>query len=67
MIFRPTRGPFTSSQLHLKLRLVLAVVGVGIWAYGARIDESGLRWVGIAFLAAAVAIRFLRVNKPPTD
>ncbi|MGI9076087.1 MAG: hypothetical protein ACR2G6_02015, partial [Gemmatimonadaceae bacterium] len=67
MIFRRSRGPLSSSTLAVTLRLVLAVVGVAIWAYGARIDDSALRWAGIAFLAVAVATRFLRWNKPPPD
>ena len=67
MIFRASRGPSASPPVSVTIRLALAVVGVAIWAYGARMDDSTLRWVGIAFLAIAVAARFLRRKKPPTE
>ena len=41
------------------LQLLLLVIGIGVWGYGQRIDDAGLRWVGIAFFAAAFALRFV--------
>jgi hypothetical protein len=49
-----------------QLKLGLAAIGVILFAYGARADVNYLRWTGIAFLAAAVALRFWR-RRPPQD
>lgn len=43
---------------HTQLKLGLAVVGLILWGYGARVDVEWLRWTGIGFLAASVAARF---------
>ncbi|HKW12471.1 MAG TPA: hypothetical protein VJO33_18935 [Gemmatimonadaceae bacterium] len=40
-------------------KLGLAVAGLILWGYGARVDVSWLRWVGIGFLAAAAILRFV--------
>lgn len=45
-----------SALSHVKLGL--AVAGVILWGYGVRADLAWLRWVGIAFLAVAAALRF---------
>jgi hypothetical protein len=44
---------------HTQIRLALALIGVLVWGYGTRVDDSDLRWMGIALLAAAVALRFV--------
>jgi hypothetical protein len=50
-----------------QLKLGLALIGLIIWGYGARIGHSGLQWIGIGFLAAAVVLRFMKrqEQKPP--
>ena len=40
-------------------KLGLAVAGLILWGYGARVDVNWLRWVGIGFLAAAAILRFV--------
>jgi hypothetical protein len=44
---------------HTQIRLALALIGVLVWGYGTRVSDSDLRWIGIGFLAAAVALRFV--------
>jgi hypothetical protein len=46
-------------------RFVLALVGILVWAYGYRVDDSTVRWVGIGCLAVAVLLRFVRRQRPP--
>ena len=41
---------------HLKLGLT--AVGVILLMYGIRTDQNRFRWFGIAFVAAAVILRF---------
>jgi hypothetical protein len=50
-----------------QLKLGLALIGLIVWGYGARIDHNGLQWAGIGFLAAAAVLRFMkrRDEKPP--
>jgi hypothetical protein len=40
-------------------RATVALVGIGVFAYGARIDVPGIRWAGIALLGAAFLLRFV--------
>jgi hypothetical protein len=40
-------------------KLGLAVAGLILWGYGARVDVEWLRWTGIGFLAAAAILRFV--------
>ncbi|MGQ0646143.1 MAG: hypothetical protein ACT4P7_01155 [Gemmatimonadaceae bacterium] len=42
------------------LKLVLAVVGLIVFAVGARYENEALRWVAIGLLVVAFLIRFLR-------
>lgn len=44
----------------LPVRAAVGVLGFIVWAYGARYDESHARLAGIAMLAIAVVLRFLR-------
>jgi hypothetical protein len=48
------------------VRFVIAAIGLLVWGYGLRVNDSTLRWVGIAFLAAAVLLRFAPRRGPPT-
>lgn len=40
------------------VRVVLAAIGVAVWGYGYRYDESDVRLAGIAILAVALLLRF---------
>jgi len=40
-------------------KLALALIAAILFAYGVRSDLPQLRWAAIAFLAAAVLLRFL--------
>lgn len=44
-------------------KLVLAGIGLFVFFYGVQTDQSGLRWAGIALVAVALLLRFLR--EPP--
>lgn len=46
-------------KLYPQLKLACAVVGLLVWGYGYRVDSPTLRWIGIAFLAAAVILRLV--------
>ena len=43
-----------------QLKLGLALIGMILWGAGYRVDDARLRWIGIGFLAAAAALRFVR-------
>jgi hypothetical protein len=48
------------------VRFGVAVIGIAVWAYGFRVDDPRIRWVGIACLAVAVLLRFwARRPQPP--
>ena len=40
-------------------KVVLTLVGAGIFAYGVRVDDTVVRWVGIGFIVAAFLLRFI--------
>jgi hypothetical protein len=44
-------------------QLALLLMGVIVWGYGQRIDDNRLTWVGLAFFAAATALRFVKPRK----
>jgi hypothetical protein len=48
-----------------EIQLALAAIGFVVWAYGSRADDYRIQWTGIAFFAAATALRFFK--KPPED
>ena len=46
------------------LKVVLVLVALAIWAYGARTGRSVLMLVGIVFMVAAFLLRFIgRANR----
>lgn len=45
--------------------VIVAAVGLGVLAYGIRVDEPTIRWGGIAVLAVAWLMRLLR--RAPDD
>lgn len=49
-----------------EIQLALLVIGLVVWGYGQRVDDPVLRWIGIAFFAAATFLRFVK-RKPPED
>jgi hypothetical protein len=51
-------SPFTIAKLALML---IAAVLLG---WGIRADDTTLRWAGIAFLFAALILRFFKPRKP---
>ena len=46
-----------SPYRHVKFGL--AVIGLIVWIWGQRVDDANVRWIGIAFLAASVLMRFV--------
>jgi membrane protein YdbS with pleckstrin-like domain len=40
-------------------RILLGAIGVAVWGYGYRIDDSNVRYAGIAILAVALVLRFV--------
>lgn len=40
------------------IQIALAIMGLITFGYGVRVDHEPLRWIGIAFFAAAFALRF---------
>jgi hypothetical protein len=42
------------------IQLALLTIGVIVWGYGQRVDDNRLTWIGLAFFAAATALRFLK-------
>lgn len=49
-----------------RAKLLLAIIGIVIWAFGARNDEHNLQWLGIAVIVIAFLMRFLPKERPPT-
>lgn len=47
------------------VKAALVVVGILVWAYGVRVDDRMLTWIGIGFLVAAFLLRFLGRRRPP--
>jgi phosphatidylglycerophosphate synthase len=50
-----------------RLRLVVAAVGVAIWAWGYRVDDSRVRWAGMILLVAAILLRFFDGSRARSD
>ena len=55
-----------------QLKLGLASIGLVLFGYGIRTDMERMRWIGIAFLAAAAVLRFVgprssRRGRPADD
>ena len=40
------------------IQLALLLVGLIVWGYGLRTDDSLLTWIGLGFFAAAFLLRF---------
>ncbi|MBK8062044.1 MAG: hypothetical protein IPK33_30275 [Gemmatimonadetes bacterium] len=48
-----------------KVKLGLTLIGLILFAYGARMDDATIRSIGIGFVAVAWAMRFVRRVHPP--
>ena len=45
---------------HLLLaRMILGIIGVVVWGYGARVDDANIRLAAIGILAVALLLRFV--------
>jgi hypothetical protein len=44
-------------------QLALLVVGLVVWGYGQRADDSFLTLIGVGFFAAAFLLRFWKENQ----
>jgi hypothetical protein len=40
-------------------RILLGAIGIAVWGYGYRVDDSTVRLAGIAILAVALVLRFV--------
>jgi hypothetical protein len=45
-------------------RLFVGLAGLLVFGYGVRADSAPIRWAGIAVVAVAIAMRFLRPPHP---
>jgi hypothetical protein len=45
-------------------RLTVAIVGCAIFGWGIRTDNEMTRWVGVACLVLALALRFIGKSRP---
>jgi len=43
-----------------EIQLALLVMGLIVWGYGQRTDDSRLTWIGLAFFVAATILRFFK-------
>ena len=43
-----------------ELQLALLLMGLIVWGYGQRTDNSRLTWIGLGFFAAATILRFFK-------
>lgn len=52
-----------------EIQLAFLVMGLIVWGYGQRTDDSRLTWIGLAFFAAATILRFVkkRPEQEPED
>lgn len=46
------------------VKIALAVVGLLVFGYGIRVESAAIRWAGIAFVAVAAALRFVKPRPP---
>jgi hypothetical protein len=48
-------------------KLVLTLVGIGVFGAGIRFDSESVRWAGIAIVAIAFALRFVKAKPAPAQ
>jgi hypothetical protein len=49
-----------------EIQLALLVVGLAVWGYGQRNDDSRLTWIGLGCFAAATILRLFK-KRPEQD
>jgi hypothetical protein len=47
-----------------QIQLALLAIGLIVWGYGQRIEDSRLTYIGLGFFAAAFALRFFKRKEP---
>ena len=47
-----------------EIQVILLVIGMIVWGYGQRSENTALQFTGLGFFAVATALRFLK-KKPP--
>lgn len=50
-----------------KVKLGLTLIGLILFAYGARMDDATIRSIGIGFVAVAWVMRFVRRVQAPQN
>ena len=45
------------------IQLALLTIGVIVWGYGSRIDDTRLTWIGLGFFGAAAATRLFKKRR----
>jgi hypothetical protein len=50
-----------------ELQLALLLMGLIVWGYGQRTDNSRLTWIGLGFFAGATILRFLKKRRAEQD
>ena len=53
-------------RYRTEIQIVLIIVGMIVWGYGQRSENTVLQYTGLGFFAAATALRFAK-KKPPDD
>lgn len=48
-----------------EVQIALLVMGLIVWGYGQRTDNSRLTWIGLGFFAAATVLRLLKKRPEP--
>jgi hypothetical protein len=44
---------------YTSVKIALAIIAVGVWGYGARVDDGRFRLAGMIILGVAFVLRFL--------
>ena len=50
-----------------EVQLALLAIGVIVWGYGQRIEDSRLTYIGLAFFVAATVMRFIKRRDDGSD
>jgi len=50
-----------------QLKFTILVIGIAIWAWGARTNSHGFMYAGIGFVIVAFVLRFLPARREPDE
>lgn len=50
-----------------QLKFTILVIGIAIWAWGARTNSHGFMYAGIGFVIVAFVLRFLPAQREPDE